>query len=399
MIFMKKPETMHTNMSLKGVLMLVNTFLPLPVDGAERQADHLAVYMAQQHLWVGVLTRKKGPHPKSEMRDGFEVIRIDQLGPGKVKSLTFTLGAIFAIFARRHEFSVLHAHLAFAPAVAATIAGRLLHKKVIIKFGGSGSIGDVETSKRTWRGRLALYIFRNWADICVALSDEMEKEMLEAGFLRSRVIRMVNGVDTKKFSPSVDKSIEKKALHFEGKQIILYTGRLVAVKNINVLLLAFQRSMAAVPNLHLFIIGDGEERSMLETLAADLGIQNNVTFVKWVEDIGPYLRSADIFVLPSQIEGISNSLLEAMSAGLPCIATRVGGSRETLGDGNNFGLLIEPDNVDQLVEAIVRLGSDHQEALRLGACARQRILDHYDLSIVGSGYYRLYEEITLETQR
>jgi len=376
--------------------MLVNYFLPLPVDGAERQADHLAMYMAQRPLWVGILTRRIGQLPKLERRDGFEVIRIRQFGPGKVKTFTFTLGAIFAIFARRHKFNILHAHLAFSPAVAATIAGRLLGKKVIIKFGGSGVFGDVGVLKCTWRGRLALYIFRKGADICVALSTEMEKEMLDAGFSRSQVIRMVNGVDVVKFSPSADKKIEKEILRMTGKTVLLYTGRLTSQKALNILLLAFQRSAAVVSDLHLFLVGDGEDRTMLETLAVNLGIQDKVTFVKWTKDINQYLRGADIFVLPSMGEGISNSLLEAMSTGLPCIATRVGGSGETLGYDNDCGLLIESGNVDQLTEAITRLASNRQEALQLGSRARQRILDHYDLSIVGSRYYKLYEQIAVE---
>lgn len=393
---MNSPETIRANTSLMGVLMLLNQYLPLPVDGAERQADHLALYMTARHLWVGVLTRKVGQLSALERRDGIEVVRIQQFGPGKFKSLTFTLGAIFAIFARRNTFSILHAHLAFAPAVAAAIAGRLLGKKVIVKFGNSGEFGDIETMKNTWRGRLSMYIFRNWADVCIALSDDMEKEMLEAGFSRSQVIRMVNGVDVKKFSPSADKNIEKDFLRMAGRIVVLYTGRLTAQKALNILLTAFQRSLEVLSNLHLFLVGDGEDRSMLEALAADLGIQDNVTFIRWVEDINPYLRGADIFVLPSLSEGISNSLLEAMSSGLPCIATRVGGTSEALGHDNHYGLLIEPGSINQLAEAIIRLGSNHTEALRFGTLARQRVLDHYDLSIVGDRYYKLYEQITSE---
>jgi glycosyltransferase involved in cell wall biosynthesis len=222
--------------------------------------------------------------------------------------------------------------------------------------------------------------------------------MLGAGFDHSRVVRMVNGVDVHKFSPSIDKRIEKKNLSVEGKRVLLYTGRLTSQKSLKTLLFAFHRSIEVIPNLYLFFVGDGEDRSMLEALAVELGIQDNVAFVRWTEDITTYLRGADIFVLPSLSEGISNSLLEAMAAGLPCIATNVGGSGETLGQDNNYGILVEPGNIDQLSEAINRLAANDQEALEFGARARQRILEHYELSVVGDRYFELYEKLVMRSR-
>ena len=377
---------------MKGVLMLVNEFPPLPVGGAERQAEYLAAYMAHQGLWVGVLTRRVDQLPKVERRDGFRVIRISQFGPGKFKSLTFILNAALMIFCYRQKFDILHAHLAFAPAVVAAIAGRFLNKKVIIKFGNSGYFGDVETSNRTYRGRLALWILRKWANVVVTLSEEMEKELLGAGFPPNRIVRMVNGVDVKKFTPPVDRLAAKESITMTGRTVLLFTGRLEPQKALDILLLAFQCAVKNIPNLHLIIVGDGSERDKLLEMIVDLGIQSQVTLIRYVEDIRPYLNGSDIFVLPSLIEGISNSLLEAMASGSSCIATRVGGSGEVLG-GGAYGLLIEPNNVGQLSDAISRFASNQEEAVRFGVRSRQRAVDYYDFSVVGNRYFLLYREM------
>ena len=132
---------------MNGVLMLVNEFPPLPVGGAERQAERLAEFMGHQGLWAGVITRGFDGLPETEIRDGFDVIRIPQYGTGKLKALTFVIKAVLAIFQRRRSFDVLHAHLEFSAAVAAAIAGTILRKPVIVKFGSSGASSEVRNAK------------------------------------------------------------------------------------------------------------------------------------------------------------------------------------------------------------------------------------------------------------
>ena len=140
------------------------------------------------------------------------------------------------------------------------------------------------------------------------------------------------------------------------------------------------------------MIGKGNERDALVALAEKLGIQHCVTFIDYINDVQPYLNAGDIFVLPSLGEGISNSLLEAMSCGLACISTRVGGSTEVLGDGK-YGLIVPPNSVEELTEALVRLGNSASERTRLGNLARQRILEKYDFQVIGEQYYSLYTRL------
>ena len=380
---------------MKGVMMLVNYFPPLPTGGAERQAERLATYLVSRNVPSGVITRRVGSLPKHERRDGFDVYRLAQFGPGKIKTVTFTIAAIISLLRLRHSYDILHAHLAFSPAIAAAVAGKILRKVVIVKFGSNNtSSGEIKLSQKTWRGRLRLAILRRWVDICIALDSEMEKEILDAGFSPERVIRMGNGIDTARFKPFAEKFSAKKALDLGSgdKTLVLYTGRLIPEKALDLLLMAMKKAMASCKELHLLMIGKGNERDSLVALAEKLGIRHSVTFIDYIDDVQPYLNAGDIFVLPSLGEGISNSLLEAMSCGLACISTRVGGSTEVLGDGK-YGLIVPPNNVKELTEALVRLGNSASERKQLGNLARQRILEKYDFEIVGELYYSLYNRL------
>jgi len=380
---------------VKGVMMLVNYFPPLPTGGAERQAERLAAYLAAQRVPTGVLTRRVGDLPKREQRDGFEVYRLPQVGPGKMKTLTFTLSAMQALFSRQKTYDILHAHLAFSPAVAAALTGKLLGKRVIVKFGNSAAYGDVQRSRQSWRGRLRMAILRRWADIIITLDPEMEDEAIADGFARERVLRMDNGIDAGEFLPCFDKPTARQSLGLQNRTTILYTGRLAEQKALPGLLLALQQALNTCPDLQLILLGHGAEKPGLVSQAEALGISRHVLFHDPVSEVRPYLDAADIFVLPSLAEGISNSLLEAMSAGLACVATAVGGSPTVLEDGN-CGLLVAPGSIYELAEALVRLASDPGERARLGTMARQRIQNRYDFKVVGRQYHALYEHL-LET--
>jgi glycosyltransferase involved in cell wall biosynthesis len=374
--------------------MLLNSFPPAAIGGAERQAERLAECLGQQGAKVGVLTRGAGTLPAYQQRHGFWVERIPCYGPGKMQTLTFMAGAAWSLWRRRSEYDILHAHLAFSPALIAAIMGRWLGKRVIVKFGNSGQYGDVEVSQRTRRGRLRLALFRRWVDMCIVLDSKMKAELLMAGFSLERVSQVVNGIDVNDFTASAeDKSAAKTEMGLRGKTVLVFVGRLAPQKALPVLLEALRHALSTCPHLHLLVVGDGPDRSALEQQARELSLEDYLAFVGGVSDVQRYLRVADIFVLPSDGEGISNALLEAMAMGLACVATAAGGSPEVL-DNGACGLLVPPKRADLLAEAILELARHPDEAARLGAAARNRICAHYDLAIVGRQYLDLYQRLT-----
>lgn len=376
-----------------GVIHLVNEFPPLPVGGAERQAERLSGWLAARGWKVTVLTRGAASLLSREKRDGFEIVRIRPRGPGKLKSLIFVLGSIWTLLQRRNEYKILHAHLSFGPAFAAVIAARLFGKRVIVKLGNSGEFGDIRVSQKTLRGRVRLFALRRWADAVIALDDAMQTEALAAGFDPRRLRRMNNGIDFESFSSTRTKEEAKSALNLRGKVIVLFMGRLSEQKSLPTLFNAFAAARRDCPALHLLLLGDGPARRALEFQAEKLDLSAHVTFAGSQRDVRPYLEAADLFALPSVSEGISNALLEAMSAGLACIATPVGGNAEVL-DAGACGVLLPPRDESAWAAALAELGNDSQRRERLGEAARARVRARYDFSIVGGQYESLYRELT-----
>ena len=375
---------------MNGVVMLVNEFPPLPIGGAERQAERLSQYLAG-HAWnIRVLTRGSKDLPPHQNKDGFQILRVKPFGPGKLKSLTFVFGAIQTLWQERNNYQILHAHLAFGPAFAAAMVGRILKKIVIVKFGNSGPFGDIQTSQKTFRGRLRLAMLRRWVDVAITLDAKMQAEVLGAGFSQTQIRRMPNGIDTHSFQTRPTKSSARKSLGLSDILTVVYTGRLSKQKSLHTLIMAISTIRKELPNLQLVLVGDGPERLNLEVLSSNLGLENNIHFAGSQSDVIPYLAAADIFVLPSLAEGISNSLLEAMTCGLACIATKVGGTPDVLGQS---GVLVDPDQPDQIAQALSRLAQNPDEMERLSNLAKKRILDEYEFEIVGKRYSQLYNEL------
>jgi glycosyltransferase involved in cell wall biosynthesis len=374
------------------VVMLVNEYPPLRVGGAEKQAERLSKYLVERGWQPCVITRGSKGLLGDELRDGIRILRPLTVGPGKLKTISFVLGALWQLWLLRDHYQILHAHLAFGPALAAVIASRFLGKNTIVKLGNSGEFGDILTSKTTWRGRMRLSAIRQWADIVIVLDDAMKEEAITAGFHRDRIRKMSNGIDAKSLSASSTLSTSKYIPLPDHKTIAIFVGRLTKQKSITTVLQALSIAAQSCPSLHLVLLGDGPERSALEDQVTSLAINEHVTFAGYQENVESYLRGAHIFVLPSLSEGISNALLEAMSYGLPCLASSVGGNVEVL-DHGKYGILLPPNDVHAWAGALEQMAAVASLRLEMGELARQRILQKYDFAVIGKKYEELYEEL------
>lgn len=144
------------------------------------------------------------------------------------------------------------------------------------------------------------------------------------------------------------------ALQCEKKKQIVTAGRLLPQKNQKLLLAAFSDIAKKYPQYQLVIYGEGSEREVLEQEAQRLGIENQVVFEGKVADLHERMKSAELFVLSSDYEGMPNALIEAMCLGLPVISTKVSGATDLIEDGKN-GLLVERKDRKALAEAMERL--------------------------------------------
>ncbi len=193
-----------------------------------------------------------------------------------------------------------------------------------------------------------------------------------------RITVLHNSIDIDSFnaiSAEETRALRAKLGIVEDERALLAVGRLSHEKGHADLISAFASIVKADPRTKLVIVGDGPERNSLETRARSSGFGDRIIFTGQVSDASVYYRVADVFVLPSHSEGSPNALLEAMAAGLPVVATRVGGVPEIVTDEES-ALLAPAHDAQAMAEAVLRLLADKNISQRLAAAARQRVKDY-----------------------
>lgn len=181
------------------------------------------------------------------------------------------------------------------------------------------------------------------------------------------------GIDPAAFPP---RPFRKNPAPFE----ILSVGRLSGEKAQHILLMALERLVRQNRNVLLRLVGDGPDRAALERHASALGLSGRVRFEGWLnqDQLRPVYAAADVFALPSFVEGIPVVLMEAMAQAIPCVATNITGIPELIRNGAE-GVLVTPSDDEQLAGAIDMLMDDPDLRRRLGQAGRERVLRDYNL--------------------
>jgi len=373
---------------------MIIAYFPPVLGGAEIQALRLAKALSKRNVKPFVITERLKGLKRFEEVDGVPVYRLFTLGSGTVASLSFMFSSFLFLVKNRRKYQIVHAHLASSPAITATIAGKVLRKKVIVKFGRSGKTGDIQTSDRTFLGRAKLKLLMKYADVLICPSEEVKSESINYGFAKNNVIKIPNGVDTTLFHPvdHLQKEDLKRRFNFPSLPILIYSGRLESVKGLAVLFRAWQRVLKDREGSYLLIVGDGSQKDGLINLAKELKIIESVRFAGHVDNVNEYLQTGDGFLFPSFAEGLSNALLEAMASELPIVATKIGGTEEVIENKKN-GILVEAGSVDKLAKGIITLLRRPEAAYRLGREARRTIEGNYSIGVVAQKYLKVYKEM------
>jgi len=322
------------------IAIIVNFFPPKWIAGTEIATYHLAEHLAGRGNEVHIITSLDDDLSEESSEKGFlihrlPVVRIRTLG------MIFFWAAIYRTI-KKIDPDLVHAQsLIFA--IPACISKKML--KIPYVVWGQGS----DVYLHNWFMKLVSKTIIINADSVIALTKDMKRVLQE---IYSRDIEVVpNGIDIEECQ---NRPHEHESVSPEKK--IIFVGRLNPVKGVPSLLRAMKIVCEVLPDAKLIIVGDGEEREDLESLADSLGIRDRVDFVGRVphERIPDYLCKADIFVLPSVSEGFGIVILEAMACGLPIVATRVGGVPDIIEEGVN-GFLVESGDFPEMANKILFL--------------------------------------------
>lgn len=240
--------------------------------------------------------------------------------------------------------------------------------------------------------KLDMFLLRRMNKI-VAVSDDVKKQLL-ASYPRADCSVIANGIDLSRFTGTADSRSDLRAsLGMNLEHMVIGTiGRLVPEKGHCHLLKALESLAPRYPQIRLIFVGDGEQRSGLEQTVSQHGLADKVLFAGTRNDIPGLLEAFDIFVLPSISEGLPMAVLEAMAAGKPIVATRVGQIPQVIRH-NYSGLLVEPANSEQLAGAIESLILDPKNAEALAVEARRVVEASFSNKAMTAEYIRHYEEL------
>ncbi len=300
--------------------------------------------------------------------------------PGLDFLLPFKLAHLF----RKNRITVVHSHDTGANFYGA-LGGLIAAVKCLLKT----EHGGINLATRR------IMKFEGW------LIKKMNKMITVSGYLKERVISrqgvesdriMVihNGIDADQYLSSVDLAAKRKELGFSPEDKIIFTvGRVVALKNIRLLIKAASRLRAEFPAIKIAIIGSGPEEEKLKKLTAEKNMADTVKFLGHRADISEIIPALDIFVLCSRFEGLGLVLLEAMAAKKPVAASNVGGIPEIVRDKQN-GLLFASDSEDELAEALKKLLTEPELVNKLTRAGYQTACEDFSVREMAEAYSDVY---------
>jgi sugar transferase (PEP-CTERM/EpsH1 system associated) len=372
---------------MSGRIRILHVLYSMGTGGTELALKRLATEL-DPNRFENIICTIASPSPTEE-RNGIRHISLHRAGA----KTGFLFPQLLRLF-RRERPDVVHSRNwgAIEAVPAARFAGvrRVIH---------SEHGRDIHTmSGDPLRRRVFRQLCYSMSHEVVAVSSELSRHYAsQLGILSKRFKVIPNGVDTTRFRPNDEARIRfRRKLGLDSNIVVLGTlARLDPVKDHRTLLRAAAQTMQAGVPLHVVIVGDGPEKQRLAELTASLPeLQGHVSFVAETRQPEECLNGFDILALTSLSEGMSNTLLEAMATGLPCIATRVGSNPDLVGEGET-GFLADAGDAGKIAEYICALAANMQLRHEMGMRGRRKIESEFNLRKMAESYSRLYAAETI----
>lgn len=355
---------------LPSVLMFDAAYPPPILGGKEKQAHLLAKALSSQGVKCKALSYKHSGN-SSEVHDGISVYRVPP-GTKAVPSLFLRLIAL------RRKFKILHIHTPSRIGKIMTLLGFLLRYRIVFKFPNEHLLDSKHLIDRTVWNALFWLI-----DLFVVLEEDTNKKLIDRGVDKKKIFYAVNGVEMMQFNDVCVNNSQIK---------LIFVGRLMPQKGCDQLIKACALLRKESVNFSLKIIGNGPLKEDIVQLVHDLNLEKQVDLVGYSDNPCSYMTSSDIVILPSLYEGMSNVLLEAISLGLPIVATDVGSARKQVGPfGTQF--LCKPNDPECLAKKILMLANDSSLREEYGNYLHERGKEMFSIEAVAKHYIEKYKQL------
>jgi glycosyltransferase involved in cell wall biosynthesis len=342
------------------------------IGGTERQVANLALGIdpLQFDLHLACLCQM------GELLEELETLRVPR-PEFRIGSLysprTLWQGIRLAHYVRRNLIQIVHSY-GFYPNVLTVPVARLAGASIVVA--SIRDTGDLLTPTQTWLQKLVCRL----ADCVLVNAEAIRESLIEQGYAPSKIVVIRNGIALSNFTHSERSAVLRRELGFPpSARLVAVFSRLNPMKGVEYFLDAASIVAERFPDVRFLVAGDGGSRKELEDRARRLGLEARIVFTGFRSDVRELLSEAAISVLPSLSEGTSNTLLESMAAGLPVVATQVGGNPEVIEDGVS-GLLVPPRDSAEIAAAVGRLLEDEGFARRLGQAGMRRVSELFSLS-------------------
>lgn len=362
----------------ENVLLVTQDFPPVR-GGIQTYSLELATRFAQRCAWFGVLAPRSAGCEAFDRSLPFEVVRV----PGSSDAMPALAAAVFARLVRQHRISLsFHSQWQTAPMAALAKRSGLLARYAVAAHAAELRLAPLARFARAQRGydRLRAAVLDE-ADHVLAVSRYTAGLVRDAGALRANISVVSNGVDYERLraASTAARAFRAKLGLAPERPLLLTVARLVPRKGVDTVLRALPSVLRKVPQLAYCIVGEGPALPGLRQLATDLGLGEHVHFAGGLDlaELAAAYRDADVFVMTPReeghsVEGFGLVYLEAGAFGVPVVGSRSGGVPDAIVDGET-GVLVEPDDVEGLSDALVRLFSDVSLRKQLGDAAKLRV--------------------------
>jgi len=379
--------------------------------GSERQMLRLSEALLKKDVPVMIVA---GAYSKEERetRIGDMVIHRNRIwgirdgrGNYRLGSYAYMMTLFLFLILHRNKYDVIHAHIAGHNAALSSLAARMLNKGLLVKVANSGRGSDLSRLEKTpFFGKIFLNRIKR-ADRIVAINPTIKDELLQRGFDPDRIVEIPNGITPVTVGEKMRDEIRAFLKIAPSSRVVVFTGTFSEQKNIRLLLESWEAVVSQVDDALLIMLGDGPEHEYVNRAGLKT---KGILAPGRVSNVFEYLAAADIFVLPSRYEGISNSLLEAMCMGLMAVVSDIPGNLRVIAEEGeepkytyeedsvkiySSGIAVSEGDAKSLARGLIRAIKDIDSSDTMAKNGKRRIEENFDIDNIADLYIDQYNAV------